>query len=453
VRFFLRPALTAALLAGGVASPSPAEAEPRTHNTVLVGHHDLGGEPHTAEVWTHAGVAYVGSWGMGGRCPGHGVRAVDITNPATPELVGAFAGGAEFPGTTSEDVWAGEVDTAHFSGVLAVTGIQVCEAGAAGRAAQTFRGLALYDLTDAGHPQRLGTWSSGPATRGVHELGVAVRPDGRVLVIGAVSGSLDHTGGAQGDVRIVDVTDPRAPTQTTDWDFRRDAPEPFRNPVVAARGAGGQLRAHSAHPYADGMSVVVSHWDAGAVFLDITDPTAPRFVAHTTYGPDEDGNAHSGWFTSDERYFVLNDETGPVDWWAATRQHEWGYQRVFDLADPSSPRQVATFATVNAARRALDGIYSVHNAVIVGDLMYASWFSDGVRVIRLRDVRRPTQVGLFVPPDHPDVHGFWTAPDGSRSFPVVWGVHTDGGVIAASDVHSGLWLFHARIPTAPQWAQ
>ena len=137
-------------------------------------------------------------------------------------------------------------------------------------------------------------------------------------------------------------------------------------------------------------------------FLDIRDPAAPRLIGQTPYRP-EDGyrGAHSGWFNKDETLFVQNDEAMQAV--GSGSRRSWTFQRVFDTSSLEQPKLLSTFATESAVpgndgQVATDGVYSVHNAVIEGDLEYASWYSDGVRVVDLSDPRRPREIASFVPP-------------------------------------------------------
>jgi hypothetical protein len=98
----------------------------------------------------------------------------------------------------------------------------------------------------------------------------------------------------------------------------------------------------------------------------------------------------------------------------------WTFQRVFDTSSLERPRLLSTFATESAVpgkdgRVATDGIYSVHNAVIKGDLEYASWYSDGVRVVDLADPRRPREVAWFVPPSSSPRQAVATAQTGAAT--------------------------------------
>jgi hypothetical protein len=431
--------LAAALAAGALASlvPTAAAQRPRTWNTRPVGHVELRGG-FNGDVAVHGRAAYVGSWGVGGICPVHGVRAISVRRPTRPRVVSRFA---RYPATTSEDVWVGAIETPFFRGDLAAVGIQRCTPRT------PFAGLALFDVTRPGRPQLLARLASEPGVRGVHELSVVQRADGRVLVLLAVPHSLLVTEGRKGDVRIVEITNPRSPQELADWDFRRDGPEPDRGALIAARGSL-ELYAHSVAPYAAGRRAFVSHWDAGTVFLDLADPARPLYLGRTAYPGGAHGNAHSGAFMAGETVFVQNDEVG--DFYATGAERgTWGFQRIFDVSNPAAPVEIGRFATESAIpgrdgriRRA--GFYSVHNNVIVGRLQVVSWYSDGVRIVSLRDPRRPRQVAYFIPPPRRDPQRFWRAPNGARRFPQVWGVAVRGDLVYASDINSWLWIFRAR---------
>jgi hypothetical protein len=119
---------------------------------------------------------------------------------------------------------------------------------------------------------------------------------------------------------------------------------------------------------------------------------------------------------------------------------------VFDTSSLEQPKLLSTFATESAVpgndgQVATDGVYSVHNAVIEGDLEYASWYSDGVRVVDLSDPRRPREIASFVPPPSSPRQSAATAQGGRRDMPVVWGVYPWKDLVLASDMNSGLWVF------------
>ena len=424
----------AALLAprasrSGAAGQGP---EPRTSNTEVVGHVAPPQRGGYGDVWAHKDVAYLGNLRQVDCRPPNGVWAISLKDPARPRPLGSFA---KFPGSDGEDVWVGSVRTRAFQGDLAAVGVQRCSRQSTG-----FTGLALYDVTNPARPTELGRLASGVVS-GVHEVGVVQRPDGRVLALAAVPYSFNLTQGRRGDLRIIDITDPRRPRELADWDVRRDGPAETRGQLAARR----DVFDHSAWPFDKGNKVFASFWAAGVQFLDISDPSSPRLLGQTSYRP-EDGyrGAHSGWFNQDETLFVQNDEAMlPV---GSGSRATWTFQRVYDTSSLAQPRLLSTFATEAAVpgtdgRVGTDGVYSVHNAVIEGDLEYASWYSDGVRVVDLSDPARPREIASFVPPSPSPRQTAAPAQSGRRDMPVVWGVYPWKDLVLASDMNSGLWVF------------
>ncbi len=117
--------------------------------------------------------------------------------------------------------------------------------------------------------------------------------------------------------------------------------------------------------------------------------------------------------------------------------HSWGFLRIYDLSDLTSPRQISTFATERARLCPPPdlGWYSIHNPFVVGDTAYLSWYSDGVRVIDISDPAHPRESAFFVPPDRPDnPAGFLLGKA------LVWGVYVQNDLIYISDIDSGLFI-------------
>jgi hypothetical protein len=71
--------------------------------------------------------------------------------------------------------------------------------------------------------------------------------------------------------------------------------------------------------------------------------------------------------------------------------------------------------------------------------------------VDLSDPTDPVEIGYFIPPPTTDPQGYWVAPDGTRSLPMVWGVHMADDVLFVSDMNSGLWIarYTGDDPVAP----
>ncbi len=116
--------------------------------------------------------------------------------------------------------------------------------------------------------------------------------------------------------------------------------------------------------------------------------------------------------------------------------------RIYDWSR-TSPRQIGAYRTPNslATNDQAAGDYVIHNNWPVGTDVYASWYTDGVRVIDTSNPSAPREVAYFVPPAttnpvKPSQRGTLT------NTTQVWGVVVDEatGLIYASDMNSGLWI-------------
>ncbi len=436
------PHLAAAVAGGTVATPQSNVALPaakplyQATDTTLVGHLDTGAG-FNAGLAVQDGIVYMGTWGRQDACPNTGVRIVDATDPANPELLGAVAAADEFPGTSTDSVWVASIDTPAFTGDIAVVAVRLCDTSERNRRRADFRGLAIYDVTDPAQPALLSTFDSGDLTQGVHEVTGAVRPDGTVVVAVTVMQSYLHTDGALGDWRLLDVTDPAAPAQVADWDYRATLPED--DPGVDDIN----LHTHSTTFTPDGMSAWVAVWDAGLVLLDLTTLETPSVAAHVPIGEGEDGNTHSIAYDPETGLLIRSDED--LEWAPEDdRPGAWGAQTFYDASDLGDVSQLATFATersdLSSGDPAAPGYFSSHEIILSGGLEYVSWYSDGLRVVDVSDPTSPAEVASFVPAPKPDPQGYFQGQGRGSSFAMVWGVDLSDGLVFMSDLNSGLWI-------------
>lgn len=437
------------------ASPS---AEPAAELTLLA-RHDLGGNGG-ADVWANGDIAYVGA-----RCFGGGVKIVDVSDPADPRLA---ATAADYGNTSAEDVMVIDARTTFFEGKLMAVGLQDCRDDSGGRG---MRGLDLWDVTDAANPEQLGFLEVGPLPfGGVHELYLFQRED-RVLALLAVPLSEVFHADGLGDLRIVEVTDPRNPVALADWGAGKDGGlafgatsyegvaqgEPAASDCTPPQGGEPLCRGdipwvigHSASANEDGSRAYVSYWDAGMIILDISDPARPTFVGRAKVPVDEEGNLHSAIAVPGGKLAITTDEDfvhedsegvhggtgGPAEdasGAGAQAGDRWGFARIWDISNPEQPKEIGSFETPNSASGQTGGLYTVHNPEVHGDLLFLSWYSDGVRVLDISDPESPREVALFVPAP---VEG----PDGDESPPAVWGVHVEGDLVFLSDMSGGLYI-------------
>jgi hypothetical protein len=423
-------------------------------NMEVVGHTDLGGRGFNGDVWQHEGYAYVGHWGFQDSAngsknrfcpepPASGVAVIDATDPTDPHVVATLQNPE---GTSAEDVVVYTAEFGPYAGRdIAVAGIQTCESRFDSEAD---RGLMFWDVTDPDAPVEIGFFQTACCTRGVHEFEVEHRQDlGRTFAYatvptsrypeeGSPSGFRDVNG--DGDFRLIDITDPSAPLQASSFGIQ-DADGPF----VAGQGCDPDPNyGHGAEPSDDGSLVFVSYWDSGFVALDVTDPETPILRGSTTYPADADGDAHSASY-DDARGLLFSADEDFCKTSGPDTETGYGYLRVWDYSDLAAPVQVGEFRTPNSLGLGAQGSgdYTIHNALVVGTDVYASWYSDGVRVIDASDPTAPAEVAYFVPPA--GQNPVKPAQRGTLSqMPQVWGVVVDEatGLIYASDMNTGLWI-------------
>ena len=131
--------------------------------------------------------------------------------------------------------------------------------------------------------------------------------------------------------------------------------------------------------------------------------------------------------------------TSPVTARAAAVFNGWGFLRLYDISDPANPVELSTFATANTNNEAVatSGDWSVHNPEIHGNTLYASWYSDGFRVIDISKPAAPREIGS------------WTGAGSPSPLAVnIWTVVPHGSLLLASDRNYGLYILKTN-GTAP----
>lgn len=430
-------------------SPTVQPPDYRASNTELVGHLDPG-TGFNAGLAVHDDIAYMGTWGRPEACPGSGVHLIDVSDPAEPTVLSRIATSAVFPGTSTDSVWVGSVDTPHFRGDLAIVAVRLCDTTERSRWSATFRGLAVYDVSRPDAPELLSSFDSGERTQGVNELTAVVRPDGRLVIGATVMQSYLHTEGELGDYRLIDATDPSQLQPLSDWDQRRTmSPESLQQ----GNAVPTDYHIHSSRFSAAGSVAWLAAWDGGVVMLDLTVLTDPVVAVYLPIEPGTEGNAHSVAVDEASRLLIRTDEDlQPAA--TGTTPTGWGGQSFYDLSDLDRIEAVGEYRSPNSggddSEPSVSGFYSAHEAEIVDGVEYVSAYSDGLRIIDLAEPGSPTEIGSFVPPAAVDMHGYWNAYDGARAFPLVWGVEVVGDLIFFSDVNTGLWVIRRAQPDSSE---
>ena len=410
---------------GGIASGgSGSDAAPRARPVRLhvVGHVNPGGG-YSADVYGPRSHAYLPSW-HGPYCPAQGVRVYDLRAPARPVHVSTFADRRSDPlleGTWTEKTIVKSVRTPAFTGDLAVTSFQRCTRDA-------FQGFGLYDVTNPARPRKLALVRTDPG--GSHEIWLEATRN-RAYVYTAIPLSElvsapdynpeTRTAGTPGtpDFRIFDVSDPARPVQVGAWGAWRALGIPPRR-----AGSRDANFVHSVVVNGDATRAYLSYWDLGTVILDIRRPAQPRYLGRTR-APSfaRQGAAHSVALARRGTLLVETHETSG------------GYPTLFDITNPRRPRYVGAVRPREAGR--INGWNSVHDARVLGNRAYFSWYGRGVVVADISRPRRPRIVARYVPPPAEDRVGRLCQ---EAPCTMVWGVFVERRYVLASDIVSGLWV-------------
>ncbi len=299
---------------GGMGGHLPASSA----NVELVGKVRLTNVPGgISDVGAFGNYAYLGAFNpeCAGRpgAQGTGVHVVDISNPADPVKVGFIPAHAN--SYVGEGVHVIHMSTPFFTGDLLVHNNEICDSSLPGEG-----GVSLWNVTNPRAPAKFagGVGDSTPAISpnigGVHTVhsafawyvpGANPPTTGKAYVMMADNQEVD-------DVDILDVTNPAAPVMASETGFNNwpAAQSPLAN--------GDTVFNHDFQVKQIGTKwiALVSYWDAGWVILDVTNPAAPAFVDDSNYPtPDPltgfdipEGNAHQGWFSSNNQFFLGTDE-------------------------------------------------------------------------------------------------------------------------------------------------
>jgi hypothetical protein len=342
--------------------PRPASAA----GLRVLAQHDLGGYGDGMQVLRERDTLYVGHMGTSGM----GTSILDVADPAQPALVTQWPAP---PRTHTHKVQVAD-------GLLLVNHEKFPY-----RAAMTepfSAGLAVYRLDDPLRPERIAFWPSGG--RGVHRI---VWTGGRYAHMSAIPGHFRDRIWV-----VLDLADPARPAVAGRWWWpgQRDDEQP-------GWPASERYAAH--HALLDGDTAYLGYDDAGLVVLDVSDITRPRQAGHLRW--DGGGSTHTCLPLPGRKLVVITDEQVTDGPHAPQRAI-----RVVDVSGPA-PRVLAR-CPHPAGFDDLPlrcGAHNLHEnrpgSYRSERLVFATYFSAGVRVYDLADAGHPVEVAHWVPAPPP----------------------------------------------------
>ena len=122
-----------------------------------------------------------------------------------------------------------------------------------------------------------------------------------------------------------------------------------------------------------GKEILVASNEDTITVWDVTTKSSPVQLSRTGYSGV--GYTHQGWFTEDQRYFLLDDETDETSFGHPT------WTRVFNYTSLTAPSFTGTFVGPTSA--------TDHNQFVKGGYSYQSDYKAGLRIINLANVATP----------------------------------------------------------------
>jgi hypothetical protein len=196
----------------------------------------------------------------------------------------------------------------------------------------------------------------------------------------------------------VDFSSPENPREVSRWwlqgQWKADGEKPT---WPENRNVGLHL------PIVLGERAYLAYWDAGFMILDFSDITHPQLISRANYCPPYGGATHTALPVTREirgrKWMLVFDECLEPDLDPPDDSRMW----VVDITDERNPVSVATFSVPETTGlRMPDARFGPHqlyeDVTLKNDLVFATWFSGGLRIVSVENPYLPTEVGYFVPP-------------------------------------------------------
>jgi len=412
-------------------------------NFQLVGHEPLMNRGMNAALAIHGNYAYVGSrtdgkpWNTDLNLNHAGIMVVDISNPADPHVVREIGP----PDQALTDQTSREMRVWPQQDLLIVQNlasncsglIHVCyPPGEVGGPPDLF---TFYDISgaNAADPKKVLTFDP---PQNPHEFFLWVDPfneDRALFFVGP---------GGSGRLQVYDIS----PV------VNRQQPVQIAN--VASGIPAGALHSLSVSP--DGMRAYYAHLAGGFVVANTSavangapSPTVPLVTPSSKRVSWPGVGAHSAVKVWGQDYALVTDEVyGEALKALGAHGCPWGWMRMVDIADPTTPRVAAEYKLPqNEASfcqtdvpRPFSSI-SAHNPTLTEDIAFISWHAGGLQAVDLDDPEAPSSAGMYSPAPLAAVINEDPALSAGQDKVVMWSYPIiRDGLIYVTDVRNGLYI-------------
>jgi hypothetical protein len=280
-------------------------------------------------------------------------------------------------------------------------------------------GFRIYDVSDRANPRLL--HHERTFGFGTHRFDM----DERYAYI-----STEMEGFVGNILVIYDIRDPARPEEVSRWWMPGQHVAGGETPTW--KGYGNRLH----HAMRSGDELWAAVWQAGIRVIDVSDITRPRTIAEHNYHPPIPEPTHTVMPVSvpvaGRRLAVAVDEEHEH-----VRGQPHGFIWVFDVTDLNRFQPLSTFHVGELdSPWSRTGRFGAHQFQehLDDTLVYATWFSGGLRIIDIKDPFLPEEVGHFIP-----------EPVGGQASPQSNDVDVDGrGLIYLIDRNVGFDILEFR---------
>ena len=159
------------------------------------------------------------------------------------------------------------------------------------------------------------------------------------------------------------------------------------------------------------------------VITNVTDKRRPVNISKITY--NNDGYTHQGWFTEDQRYFIVGDELDELDGKVNKTRI-----LIFDLLDLDNPVLLSEYFGPTTA---ID-----HNGYVKGNTFFLANYTAGVRFHDISGISSGNIIETGYFDTHPESN--------NTTFNGVWNVYPffNSGKILVSDINRGMFILKKK---------
>jgi hypothetical protein len=301
-----------------------------------------------------------------------GTSIVNVTNPKKPEVI------SQIPIFSST----------HSHKVRVCGDIMLVNNERYGEKKGFKAGLRIFDVSNLSDPFELSFFKTGG--RGVHRFWFDCITNQAYI-------STEMDGFVGSIFMIVDISNSKKPREVSRWWLPGQWVGGGEKPTWDQKKE--RVRHH--HPIVLGHRAYLGYWDAGFIILDIHDVHNPKFISRGDYSPPYGGAFHTALpikrkILGRKWLIVFQESTKP--YYLEEKKVMW----VVDITVETKPVSVSTFFVPEKDFGRIEARFGPHQPFedvdATENLIYAAWFSAGIRIINIANPYRPEEVGHFIPP-------------------------------------------------------